>query len=166
MDSALRTSHEDAPNYDVEIEASDLLVDLADGAAKYGQKHEEYREMWMESLDTFEEFYDARYWMLEAVGGRRAYSNAIAVLQPGETWRAGRYLNDDGTVDVRGYMKWLSQQSSEAHEASHGPFTETRQADEAASAFARILSTLRDDYGIGWPRLDDLGGNPLPVDMP
>lgn len=150
-----------APDYGIEIDADELLAELADDAAAYGEKYEEKRRWWTESLDTPTEFRDARYWMLEARGGQRAYSEAIAELQPG-----GRYRNADGTVDVRGYLRWLSQLASDAHERSHGSYTKTRQPDEAETAYVSVISTIRNEFGVGWPRLDDVGGNPIPEDQP
>lgn len=159
-DSAIPRDSE-GPNYDVEIQADELLADLADDAADYGEDYEEKRSWWHDSFRATEEFHEARYWMLEAVGGRRAYRDALTRIQPG-----GRFRNGDGKIDVRGYMRWLSNKADHAHEDSRGPYTETRQASEAESAYVSILSTLRDDYGVGWPRLDDIGGNPIEVDLP
>lgn len=153
------------PDYDVTVEANELLEDLAKRAAEYGENYEENRQWWRES-PAYDEWHEARYWMQEARGGQRAYSEAIAAIQPGETWRAGRFRNDDGTVDVRAFMAWLSDAASEAHERSHGDYTETRQADERETALVAVLSLLRDDYGVGWPRLDDIGGNPVEADLP
>lgn len=150
----------DGPNYDLRIKADELLADLAEGAASYGEDYEEKRSWWRES-PTYDPFTEARYWMLEARGGQRAYSMTIPTIQPG-----GRFRNGDGTVDVRGLMRWLSNRADSAHDDSHGPYTETRQADEAETAFASILSLLRDDYGVGWPRLDDVGGTPRECDLP
>jgi len=144
---------DDTPNYDIRIDADELLVDLAERAAEYGHDYEEKRQWWRESLDTVDEWHDARYWMLEARGGQRAYRDVLATLQPG-----GRFRTDDGTVDVRAFMRWVSQRADAAHDDRHGTHGETRQADEAESAFARVLAVLRDDYGVGWPRIDDLGG--------
>jgi hypothetical protein len=141
------------PNYDVEVDADELLADLAKRAADYAHDHDEKRRWWRESFDMVSEFHDARYWMLEALGGRRAYQYAMVELQPG-----GRYRNDDGTVDVRGFMSWLSDLSEEAHEAARGDYTTTREADEAETAYVKMQSVLRDDYDVGWPRFDEVGG--------
>lgn len=145
--------YQSAPDYDVEIEADDLLRDLAERAARYGKQYEEHRDSWRRSWDWQIHFHEARCWMLEDAGGRRAYSEVIGAIQPG-----GRFRNDDGTVDVRGLMAWISTRSDEAHKDARGDYTGTRQADEAESAFAKILPVLRDDYGVGWPRFNDLGG--------
>ena len=153
MTDSASSGHENGPNYDVEIAADELLTDLAESAAGYGEEVVENRQSWRESWDWASEFRETRYWMLEALGGRRAYATVMAKIQPG-----GRFRNDDGTVDVRGLMRFVSDRSSEAHERSYGDFTETRQADEAESAYASILSTIRDKYGVGWPRFDDVGG--------
>lgn len=149
------------PNYDHEIAAADVLNAFAADAADYAHDHDEKRRRWRESFDMASEFHDARYWMLEALGGRRAYHDAMIELQSG-----GRFRNEDGTVKLRGFMAWLSDRAESAHERSHGDYTETRQADEAETAYTEMLSTLRDEFGVGWPRLDDLGGNPLECDMP
>lgn len=149
------------PNYEVTIDATEVLQDLADDAAHYGEKYEYARETWENSLTDPTPFHEARYWMLEAIGGRRAYSDTLAKLQPG-----GRFRNDDGTVDVRGLLRWLRNRSQETNEARNGDYTKTRQSSEAHSAYTSIISTLRSDYGIGWPRLDELGGTPLECDLP
>lgn len=149
------------PNYDVEIDADRLLADLADDAASYGEEYERHRETWQDSFDAPTPFYDAKYWMLEAVGGRRAYSNTMAKLQP-----SGRFRNADGTVDVRALFRWLKKRSTQTNEARNGDYTKTRQSSEAHSAYSSIISTLRDDYGVGWPRLDDVSGTPLESDLP
>ena len=149
------------PDYDVGIGADELLADFAEDAAQYGEKFEYAREKWQESLNYAEPFHDARFWMLEAIGGRRAYSKTIAKLQPG-----GRFRNDDDTVNVRGLLRWLSNRSEETNEARHGDYAKTRGSSEAHSAYSSIISTVRSDYGVGWPRLDDLGGTALECDLP
>jgi hypothetical protein len=154
------SAQHDSPDYDVTVEADDLLADLAADAAEYGKDFEENRRWWRESLD-FDEWHEARYWMLEASGGQRAYAESLAALQPG-----GRFRADGGMVDVRGYMAWLSGLADRSHDRSHGPYTETRQAAERETAYTAVISTLRDDYGVGWPRLDDIGGTPLEEDLP
>lgn len=158
---------QDAPNYDVEIDADELLADLAVQAAAYAEQVEKYGRWWRESLEYGSEHTEARVWLLESKAGLRAYSEVLATLQP-ESARRKRFRNEDGTVDVRGLMKWVSQLADEAHERRHEHTKHERsvQASEAESAYTRILSTLRDEYGIGWPRLDDLGGNPLEEDLP
>lgn len=155
----------DKPNYDVEIAADELLSDLAALAAEYGEQYEEYRRWWQGSLDHHTEFTDARYWMLEQAGGQEALSKTIATLQPESNPRVN-FRNDDGSVDVRGLMRWLSERGDRAHERSYGDYTKTRQADEAETAYASVLSQLRDDYGVGWPRLSDVSGTPLEEDLP
>lgn len=157
----MSTTTDAGPDYDVEIDADDLLADLAERAAEYGRDYEEKRRWWHESLDTLEPWHEASHWMLEARGGQRAYAEAIAAIQPG-----GGYRNDDGTVDVHRYMHRLSTFADQCHEDSYGPYAETRQADEAETAYAKILSVLRDEYNIGWPRLDDVGGTPIEEDLP
>lgn len=151
---------ESPPNYDVDIDGDELLADLAEVSAGYGEEVVENRQSWRRSWDWATEFTDAKYWMLEAIGGRRAYADIIAEIQPG-----GRFRNDDGTVDVRALMTALDHKSTTTNEDRNGPYTETRQASEAHTAYSRIISTLRDDYGVGWPRFDDLGGV-LECDMP
>jgi len=153
-------SGEAPPNYDVDINADELLADLAETAAGYGEEVVENRQSWRRSWDWATEFREAKYWMLEAIGGRRAYADIMAAIQPG-----GRFRNDGGTVDVRGLMQALDHKSTTTNEDRNGPYSETRQASEAHSAYSRIISTLRDDYGVGWPRFDDLGGR-LECDMP
>jgi len=156
----------DAPNYEVEIDADDLLESLADLAGEYARDHAEKDRWWRESLETVSEYTEARYWALEALGGRRAIAETMVELQ-GETkyGRRGRYRNADGTVDVRGLMAWVSRRGDAAHEDARGDYTETRQADEAETACATVLSLLRDEYDVGWPRLGE-HGNPLEGDLP
>lgn len=72
----------DTPDYDIDIDAADLLADLATDAAAHGRDYEEKRGWWDDSLGTHSEFYNARIWMLEARGAQRAYAKAIASLQP------------------------------------------------------------------------------------
>lgn len=60
---------------------------------------------------------------------------------------------------------WLSGLADDAHDRTCGS-RRNPVADEAETAFTAILSMLRDNYGVGWPRLDGVGGNPLEVDLP
>lgn len=149
------------PKYDLEIAAADVLNAFAADAADYAHDHDEKRQLWRDSCDMPSEFHEARYWMLEALGGRRAYHNAMIELQPG-----GKFRNEDETVALREFMAWISERAEAAHQRAYGGYTETRQADEAETAYTQMLSTLRDEFGVGWPRLDDTGGNPLDCDMP
>ena len=156
-----------APDYDVRIDADELLADLVEQAQDYAEDHSEKRGWWHDSFDTTRAWTEARYWMQEALGGRKATAEAIAALQPEtNTIHAPNCRNDDGTVDVHAFLRWLGDESDAAHERSYGDYTETRQADEAETAYCRIMSTVRDDYGVRWPRLDDVGGNPLEADLP
>lgn len=127
---------------DATVQADELIEELAEMSAEYGEDYEEKRGWWVDSLDHRREFLDAKYWMMEALGARRATAWAIAELQPG-----GRFRDTDGTVDLQGYMTWLERASEEAHQRSKGPYQKTRQADEAESAYAAVLSLLRNDYG-------------------
>lgn len=158
-------SNTDAPNYDVEVQADDLITDLAERATEYATDYEKKRRWWLDS-PPHDEFVEARDWMQEARGGQRAVGEAIAALQPENHSVLPRcYRNADGTVDVRGFMAWLSRQADRAHEASSGPHGQTRHADESETAFAKMLSLLRDEYDVGFPRFDDLGGV-LEEDLP
>lgn len=150
-----------APNYDVTIDADELLADLAADAAVYGRQYEDHRRTWQDSFDYATPFYDAKYWMLEVVGGRRAYAETLTRLQAD-----GRFRAPDGTVRVRALLRWLGRRSEQTNEARNGDYTDTRQASEAHSAFTAVASTVREEYGVGWPRLDDLGGSPLECDLP
>lgn len=141
-----RTGQETGLNYDVEINADELLVDLAKVAAGYGEEVVENRKSWRRSWNWNTEFHEAKYWMLEAIGGRRAFADIMINIQPN-----GRFRNNDGTVDVHRMMQALDHKSTTTNEDRNGPYTETRQASGAHSAYCRIISTLRDDYGIGWP---------------
>lgn len=154
------------PTYDVDVEADELIADIAELAAEYGADFEEKRQWWQES-PAYDPFTEAEMWMLEARGGQRACGKAVALLQP-ESAVAGcsEFRDADGTVDVRGYMRWLLDSHDAAHERSYGGHRETRQADEAESAYSRILSLLRDEYGVGWPRLNSVSGTPVEKDLP
>lgn len=158
-----KSQQTDGPNYDVQIDADDLLETLAERAAEHARKmykhrrdHREYDMWWEREPGQLSQY---MLWELEELGALRSYSLTITHLQPeaSHSWRC-EYRNDDGTVDVRGLMQWLERESERAHEDSYGPHSETRQADAAETAFAKILSLLRDEYGVGWPRFDELGG--------
>jgi len=162
-----KRNESDAPDYDVEIDADELLAELVEQAQQYAEDYEEKRQWWYESLDGLDEWLEARHWMEEARGGLEATGEAIAALQPeSHSIHVQNCRDEDGTVDVREFLSWLSDESSAAHNRSYGPYTETRHADEAESAYVSVISTVRDDYGVGRPRLDDLGGTPLECDMP
>jgi len=147
----------DGPDYGVRIDADELVADLVEQAQDYADRHDETRGWYYESFDYHETHHEALYWSLEALGGLTATGKAIAVLQP-ESNLFRNFRNDDGSISVRDYMKWVSHQHDAAHDDSYGPYTETRQASEAESAYAKVLSTIRDEYGVGWPRFDDIGG--------
>jgi len=165
------TNHDGAPNYEVEIDAAELREDLAELSAKHAKRAEEYRRWDREHFeyalpdqlpppgDLTEFGYDA----LEQSGRVRAFGDAIAKLQPaGRT----RYLNDDGTVRVREFMRWLKRRGDAAHEDRYGPWKETRGASGAESAYAKALSVIRNEYGVGWPRLDEVSATAIPEDEP
>lgn len=153
-----------ACDYTVRVEADELLVDIAEKAANHGKRMAEYRR-----YDIEEGFVPGRppgqlSWYarqaLEEKKAVRAYGTAIAMLQPG--WHdarvpSGEFVAGDGTVNVREYMREISRLGDAAHD---------RGAREAESAYAKVTSLLRNEYGVGWPRLDDLGGNPLQEDLP
>jgi len=167
MTEADSRSDSDTPDYDVRIDADELLADLVEQAQDYAEDHDEKRGWWYESLDSYNEWREARCWMQEARGGLKATGEAIAALQPeSHSIHAPNCRNDDGTVDVRAFLRWLSNEASDAHDRSHGSYTETRQADEAETAYTNAIFTVRDEHGVGRPRLDNLGGNPLECDMP
>lgn len=155
---------EDTPNYDVRIEAVKLISDLAAKAETHGERLAEYRR-----YDREESFVPGRpagqlseyqRWALEEKKKARAYATAIAMLQPeshGTTVPRGEYVSEDGTVNVRKYMREISRLGDDAHD---------RGARNAESAYAKVQSLIRNEYGVGWPRLDDLGGNPIEADLP
>lgn len=155
-----KTNCPKSPDYDTIINADALLRDLAEDAKHYGKKYEYGRKRWRQSLSSPTPFQEARYWMLEATGGRRAYSNTLTKLQSG-----GRFRKENGTVDVSGLLHWLNNRSKETNKARNGDYTETRQPSGAHSAYRSITSTIRSDYEVGWPRLDG-EGNPLKSDLP
>jgi hypothetical protein len=160
------SSDTEAPDYDVDIDADELLENLVTEAVEYAEDYEEKRRWWTESLETAQECHEARRWMQQARGGQRAYSETIAALHPeNHCPLVDSYRNDDGSVDVRGLLRWLSNCAESAHER-RGTLNRNPQAGEAEHAYTRIISTLREEYGIGWPRLDDVGGNPLECDLP
>jgi hypothetical protein len=144
----------DRPDYSVEIEADELLSDIANMAAGYGTEYEENRR----SAEELAPFPEARRWMLEARGGQRALSDVVAALQP-ENHGVGlpTFRRQDDTVDVRELMKWLSRESDATNDRRNTS-RYNHQASEAHSAYCKVTSLLRDDYGVGWPRIDELGG--------
>lgn len=159
-------SHEEGPDYDVEIDADELLETLAEDAAHYGEDYEEKRRWWFDSFEAVADFPEARIWMLEARAAQEAYSEVLAALQP-ESRSYKCFREEDGSVDVRGLMSWVSEKGDQAHERRNqrSKHALSAQASKAESAYSSILSTLRDDFGVGWPRLD-VGGNPIPEDQP
>jgi hypothetical protein len=157
----------DAPDYDITIHTDDVLADLVEMAQDAAERRDEYRQWHRREL---ERGYDINpqyeYWVREQTGLLTALGRAIAALQPEQH----HVLVDgcrqaDGTVAVRDYMRWLSDAADGAHQVVN----EKRDAPRASkmeTGYSRVLSVLRDDYGIGWPRLDDVGGNPLECDLP
>lgn len=165
-----RREHRDdseAPDYDVGIDADELLEDLAEIAADYGRDYEEKNGWWRDSFDAPEPFHEARFWAMEAYGGRAALGEAIAAIQPESHALAARnFREDDGTVDVRGYMHWLKA-NADAARRDRGRQTggSKRAAAEREWGNCKVLRLIRDEYGVGWPRTDEYG-NPLEADRP
>jgi len=124
------------------VPADELLSDLARMAAKYGRRYEQHRRSWRES-PVYEKFTDARYWMQEAAGGRNAIARTMAKLQPGGRFRKGDH------VRVRRLLSWLHTRAERANKEAHGPYTETRRADEAESAYADVIHLVLSEYGVG-----------------
>jgi hypothetical protein len=154
MSSTETPTDSDRPNYSVEIDAADLREDLAEKAASAARKHaycaRSYRE---------DDWCGYRQWMQEHRRKMRAYATAIAMLQPGRynvLVPRGAFVGDE-TVNLREYMREISRLGDEAHD---------RGDREAESAYAKVNSLLRNEYDVGWPRLDELGGNPLEEDLP
>lgn len=157
-----RTATQQGPDYDVEIQASDLLEDIAGRCAQHARQHAYHRRT-IQDDPTWKE---PQIWEAEEHSAMNAYWNALIKLQPTGAASAGRFLNDDGTVDVRGYMLWLSDRADAAHQDA-GTFTTSQMmARKAEHAYSKTLSIIREDHGVGWPRLDELGGNPLEEDLP
>lgn len=158
---------DDGPDYGVEVQADELLADLVEMAQDAAERRDEYRE-WVR--DEMEYGYSVdpqfQYLVTEQTGLLTALGQAIACLQPENHGVLVRcFREDDGTVDVRGFMQWLSKEADAAHEVVN----ERRNAplsSKMETGYCRVMALLRDDYGVGWPRLDDLGGNPLPEDLP
>lgn len=148
---------DDCPDYDVTVETTDLLADLAENAAYHARQHAKHARNWRE-----DDWWQYRRWMLEESAAMQAYRTAIAMLQPGrhDVLVPSGEFTDDGTVRVREFMREISRLGDDAHERG------STQARKAARMYARIESVLRDDYGVGWPRLDDIGGTPLEEDLP
>lgn len=157
MSESARDSESEAcpPNYEVTVAADELLADLAEKAASSAREHAYHAQSWRE-----DDWWQYREWMQNDRKKMRAYATTIAMLQPeshGATVPLGEFVADDGTVNVREFMREVSRLGDQAHD---------RGSREAESAYARITSLLRNEYGVGWPRLDDLGGNPLEEDLP
>lgn len=143
------------PNYEVVIDVDELLADLAKKAASSAREHAYHARHWRD-----DDWWQYRQWMQEERKTMKAYATAIAMLQPeshGVTVPRGEFVADDGTVNVRKFMREISRLGDDAHD---------RDAREAESAYAKVNSLLRNEYDIGWPRLDDLGGIPLEEDLP
>jgi len=166
----MSATQRDSPNYDVEVDADELLADLAERAGEHYDRmnererhHREYVQTDLSRDPT--KLSRAQLDALESLGALEAYSNAIAMLQPeSEHWK--NFRGGDG-VDVRGFMKEMSRLCDrEDDERNKRAYRENRQAQGAHSAYAKIISVLRDDYGVGWPRLDDVSGTALEEDLP
>jgi len=149
------------PDYDRTIDAAELLADLADLSQYYADEYVEKRQWWNDYIGRSNDFEEARWWMLEALGGRQAITDAMVQIHPD-----GECRNNDGTVALRAFMRYVTDQADRAHDRAHGAYSDTRRADEAETAYAKVLTLLRDDYGVGWPRVDDIGGNALSQDLP
>lgn len=146
-----------APDYSVDIRAGELIADLAEEAASHDEEYAYHAE-----CNREDDWWQYQQWMLEEKAAMRAYATAIAMLQPeshGATVPRGEFV-EDGLVKVREFMREISRLGDEAHDR------DSVQADSAESVYACVTSLLRNEYGIGWPRLDDLGGNPLEEDLP
>lgn len=143
-----------APDYSVHVEADELLADLAEKAAQSAREHAYHARCWRD-----DDWWQYRQWMQEERKKMTAYATAIAMLQPERycyTVPRGEFVADDRTVNVREFMRATSSLGDDAHDRDSRP---------AESAYARVLSLLRDEYGVGWPRFDDLGGV-LEADLP
>lgn len=146
---------EDTPNYDVRIEASELIEDIAAKAETHGERLAEYRRYDREEGVIFGrpagQLSQYQRWALEEKKTVRAYGTAIAMLQPEShdvSVPSGEFV-EDGVVNVREYLREISRLGDRAHD---------RGARDAESAYAQVASLVRDEYGVGWPRIDDLGG--------
>jgi hypothetical protein len=163
---ASSTDH-DAPDYDVRIEADELLADLVEMAQDAAETRDFHREVWREELERGYDIDHAWERNVRAqTGFLTALGRAIAALQPEnhDMW-VSCFRNSDGTVDVRGYLRWLSAEADRSNEVVN-ECGDAPRANKMESGFCRVMSLVRDDYGVGWPRLDDLGGNPLECDLP
>jgi len=157
----------DAPDYDVRIEADELLEDLMEMAQDAAETRDFHRQCWREELErgydidhTWERSTRAQTGFLTALG------RAIAALQPeNHDMLVSCFRDADGTVDVRGYLRWLKTEADRYHEIVNDRPGAPR-ASKMESGFSRVISLVRNDYGVGWPRLDDLGGNALECDLP
>ncbi len=150
---------DDTPTYDIRIDADELLADLVAMAQDAAENRDEKREWYRDELERgFDIHPQYDYWVREQTGLLTALGRAIAALQPEQhDVLVDGVREDDGTVDVRAYMRWLSNEADSAHEVVE----ERRDAPRASNmetGYSRVISLLRDDYGVGWPRIDDLGG--------
>lgn len=159
----------DGPNYDAEIDAAELRQDLAARAAKHSEKAAEHRRddrEWEEAGGWWDrppgQLSQYARWALEEMAAARAYARALAKLQPVDRFRSRHRYVEDGQVRVREFMRFLQTNADETNGRRHGDY----QARKAHHAYSQVLSLLRDEYGVGWPRLDDLGGAPIPEDQP
>ena len=132
---------DDSPDYDVHIDADELLADLVEQAQDYAEDHTEKREWWHDSFDSATEWTEARYWMLEALGGLEATDQAIAALQPGaHTIHAPNCRNDDGTVDVETVTNLSADVVLAANVTKSGTIDQLRSAGTTVYHFGEVQS--------------------------
>jgi len=158
------------PNYDVEIDAQELATDVAELSARRARKAAEYNRDAREEpvpLDhEYGELTEYQRWALVEESAMWAFADVIAMLQPADKSGPNTRYVDDGSVKVRDLLRALSRRSTEANERRNGYDTSSKQAREAHHAYSKVISLIRNDYAVGWPRLDDIGGTPIPEDKP
>lgn len=155
------------PDYSVQIDAEEIRKDLAAKAAAKARKADEHRQECRDYCPSNAlelapgELCQYQRWALEEFAAARAYARALLRLQPRPDLSYTPDDVTDGAVDVRSFMRWLKNRCEDTNDRRHGDY----QTSAAHSAYADVLSLLRDEYGVGWPRFDDLGGV-LEEDLP
>ena len=157
------------PNYDLEIDADELAADIAALSARRARKAAEYnRDARNEPVSLDREpgqLTQYQRWAIKEEAARMAFANVIAMLQPADKYGPNSRYVDDGLVKVRALLRELSRRGSETNERRNGYDINSQQAGEEHSAYAKVISLIREDYAVGWPRFDDIGGR-LQEDLP
>ena len=157
------------PNYDVEIDAQELATDVAELSARRARKAAEYnRDARNEPVRLDRdpgELTQYQRWAVKEEAAMMAFGNVIAMLHPADKYGKNTRYVDNGSVKVRALLRELSRRCSETNERRNGYDINSQQAGEEHSAYAKVISLIREEYAVGWPRFNDVGGR-LQEDLP